>query len=234
MLFRIPQRHVFPDPGQSEPSGLLGVGGDLHPDRLLLAYRTGIFPWYSPGQPILWWSPDPRMVLDVRALEVPRSLGKRIRQRRYRITLDSAFEEVIRACGTTPRPGQNGTWLTDEMVAAYLELHRRGHAHSVEAWDADGQLVGGLYGVAIGRLYCGESMFAWAPDASKVAFVWFVRQLARWGYPLVDCQVHTAHLERFGATQVPRADDLGAVASLTAMHDRPGPWAFDPDYDCDG
>ncbi len=234
MLFRIPERHVFPKPELAEPSGLLGVGGDLHPERLLLAYRAGIFPWFSEGQPILWWSPDPRMVLPVAELEVPRSLGKVIRQRRYTITLDQAFEQVLRGCATSPRPGQNGTWLTDDMVAAYVALHARGFAHSVEAWDQAGELVGGLYGVAVGRLYCGESMFARAPDASKVAFVHLVRQLERWSMPLVDCQIHTAHLARFGAREVPRERYLADVNELIDGPERPGPWSFDDDFRCDG
>jgi leucyl/phenylalanyl-tRNA--protein transferase len=234
VLFRIPEPLVFPDPTLSEPSGLLGVGGDLSAGRLLLAYRSGIFPWYSDGQPILWWSPDPRMVLHVDELEVPRSLAKRVRQGRYRITLDQAFGQVIRRCRSAPRPGQNGTWLTAEMVAGYEALHALGHAHSVEAWSPDGELVGGLYGVAVGKLYCGESMFADAPDASKVAFVHLVGQLRRWGYPLVDCQVYTEHLARFGAQEIPRVDYLKAIAALVDRPGRVGPWSFDADYTCDG
>lgn len=225
---------MFPDPSLSEPSGLLGVGGDLAVDRLLLAYRQGIFPWYSDTQPILWWSPDPRMVLETQALTVPRSLGKRIRQRRYRITLDTAFDQVIRNCKAAPRPGQDGTWLTAEMITAYIRLHHAGHAHSVEAWDADGTLVGGLYGVAIGKLYCGESMFTHAPDASKVAFVHLVRQLHRWGFPLVDCQVYTDHLARFGATEIPRDQYLRAIAPLVQDRMPVARWAFDPDFECTG
>jgi leucyl/phenylalanyl-tRNA--protein transferase len=234
VLFRIPESLVFPDPSLSEPSGLLGVGGDLSPERLLLAYKMGIFPWYSDGQPILWWSPDPRMVLATGQLRVRRSLAKRIRQRRYRITLDQAFGEVIRHCRATPRPGQDGTWLTDAMIDGYEALHARGHAHSVEAWSDDGSLVGGLYGVSVGRLYCGESMFAHAPDASKVAFVHLVRQLERWEMPLVDCQVYTDHLARFGAAEMPRAAYLQAIEPLVRAPHRPGPWAFDDDFECNG
>ncbi len=234
MLFRIPEPLVFPDPSLSEPSGLLGVGGDLSPERLLLAYRSGIFPWYSDGQPILWWSPDPRMVLATAELRVPRSLGKRIRQQRYRITMDEAFGQVIRHCKTTPRPGQDGTWLTPEMVAGYEALHAAGHAHSVEAWSDDDELVGGLYGVSVGRLYCGESMFAHAPDASKVAFVHVVRQLHRWDMPLVDCQVYTDHLARFGAVEVPRSTYLDRVATLVDQNGRAGRWRFDEDFRCTG
>ncbi len=234
MLFRIPEPLVFPDPSLSEPSGLLGVGGDLSAERLLLAYQKGIFPWYSDGQPILWWSPDPRMVLHTEALKVPRSLAKRVRQRRYRITLDQAFGQVIRNCRATPRPGQDGTWLTDDMVAGYEALHAEGHAHSVEAWGNDDALVGGLYGVSVGQLYCGESMFAHAPDASKVAFVHLVRQLHRWGVPIVDCQVYTEHLARFGATEVPRAEYLSAIEALVQAPGNVGPWSFDDDFWCNG
>ena len=233
MIFRIPERHVFPDPELAEPNGLLGVGGDLAPERVLLAYQLGIFPWYSEGQPVLWWSPDPRMVLRTDELMVRRSLAKRVRQRRYRITLDRAFAEVIEACGEVPRPGQQGTWITDDMKQAYLALHRQGFAHSVEAWRDD-ELVGGLYGVAMGRLYCGESMFARAPDASKVAFVHLARQLALWDMPLIDCQVYTDHLARFGAVEVPRTDYLHQISQLVMGPHRPGPWRFDADFHCAG
>ena len=233
MIFRIPSQHLFPDPSYADPSGLLGFGGDLEPERLMLAYRMGIFPWYSDGQPILWWSPDPRTVLETEHLHVPRSLGKRIRQRPYRITLDRAFHEVIAGCAAVPRPEQQGTWITDEMREAYLHLHALGYAHSVEAWEGDA-LVGGLYGVAVGRLYAGESMFALRPDASKIAFVHLVRQLQRWGYPLVDCQVHTMHLERFGAKEVSRATYLARCAELANQPGRLGPWSFDEGFACEG
>jgi leucyl/phenylalanyl-tRNA--protein transferase len=232
-IYRIPKAHAFPDPRESDPAGLLGVGGDLDPRRLLLGYAMGIFPWYSDGQPILWWSPDPRMVLFPGELHVPRSLGKRIRRGDYRITLDTAFDQVIVACADTPRPGQDGTWLTAEMERAYNTLHQLGFAHSCEAWDGD-RLVGGLYGVGLGRLYSGESMFAHAPDASKVAFVHLSQQLTRWGFGLIDCQVYTAHLERFGAREIPRTEYLGLIAALVDGPGRVGPWSFDPDFVCDG
>jgi leucyl/phenylalanyl-tRNA---protein transferase len=187
-----------------EPDGLLAVGGDLSEDRLLLAYRRGIFPWYGPGQPILWWSPDPRLVLFPSRLRVTRSLAKTIRKAAFSLTLDQAFDAVINACAE-PRPGQAGTWITPEMMAAYRDLHAAGYAHSVECWQ-DGRLVGGLYGVAIGRIFFGESMFARSTDASKVAFVGLVRQLSRWGFPLVDCQVHTTHLASLGAETISRRE----------------------------
>jgi leucyl/phenylalanyl-tRNA---protein transferase len=231
VIFRIPDAHVFPDPSRADPSGLLGVGGDLDPERLLLAYRMGIFPWYSdPEGPILWWSPDPRTVLWTTHLQVPRSLAKRIRRQPYRLTLDRAFEEVVDRCARVPRPGQDGTWITPEMRAAYVRLHALGHAHSVEAWEGDA-LVGGLYGVAVGRLFAGESMFADRPDASKIAFVHFVRQLAAWDVPLVDSQVHTAHLERFGAVEIPRSEYLACCRALASEPSRLGPWSFDPPSD---
>lgn len=234
MIYRIPRAHIFPDPALADPSGLLGVGGDLVPERVLAAYRVGIFPWYSEGQPILWWSPDPRMVLEPSGLQVRRSLAKRIRQRRYRITLDTAFDDVVHHCATVSRPGQQGTWITSAMARAYSHLHALGHAHSAEAWDRDGELVGGLYGVAVGRLYCGESMFSFAPDASKVCFVHLIRQLEAWGFPLVDCQVHTDHLAQFGAHEVRRADFLRRLDALVAEPGRPGPWRFDPDLEVRG
>lgn len=232
-VYRIPRQHLFPDPRDADPSGLLGVGGDLDPDRILLAYHLGIFPWFSEGQPILWWSPDPRLVLDPPDLRVPRSLGKRIRQQRYRITFDLAFSEVIGRCRNTRRPGQPGTWITDGMQRAYEALHARGHAHSVEAWDGDA-LVGGLYGVAVGALFAGESMFADAPDASKVAFVHAVRQLERWGCPRIDCQVHTEHLERFGAVEISRDRYLDELAVFASGSLPTGRWRFDDDFVCDG
>ena len=228
MIFRIPQQHLFPDPALADPSGLLGVGGDLDPERVLTAYRSGIFPWYSQGQPILWWSPDPRMVLFTEELRIQRSLAKRIRQQRYRITLDRAFAEVVERCALTARPDQRGTWITTEMSEAYAHLHALGHAHSVEAWEGD-ELVGGLYGVAVGRLFSGESMFATAPDASKIAFVHLVTQLREWGFPLIDCQVHTPHLERFGAREIPRRDYLAALRDVLTYPNRIGRWDFDAD-----
>ena len=225
-VFRLDRRLAFPPPEMAEESGLLAVGGDLRPERLLLAYSRGIFPWYAPGQPILWHSPDPRMVLKAEELRVPRSLAKTIRKGPFRLTLDTAFSRVIAGCGSVPRPGQPGTWITPAMKEAYVGLHRQGLAHSVEAW-AEERLVGGLYGVSLGAVFFGESMFARAPDASKVAFVALVRQLARWGIGLVDCQVYTEHLARFGAVEWPRRRFLAALEGALARPTRPGPWRFD-------
>src|SRR5687767_5187728 len=183
-----------------EPNGLLAAGADLSLPRLIEAYENGIFPWYSDGQPLLWWSPDPRMVLFPEELEIPRSLRKRLARRDYEVTADTAFEEVIRGCAE-PRRGHDGTWITEEMIAAYVRLHRAGHAHSVETW-IEGRLAGGLYGVALGRMYYGESMFTRVPDASKIALVHLVRQLERSGFGMIDCQMATAHLARFGAREI--------------------------------
>jgi leucyl/phenylalanyl-tRNA--protein transferase len=223
-VYRLDERLVFPPPDHAE-DGLLAVGGDLRPERLVLAYSQGIFPWYQRG-PILWHSPDPRMVLLADRLRVPRSLAKTIRRKPYALTLDTAFARVISACASVRRPGQRSTWITPAMKEAYVELHRRGLAHSAEAWR-DGKLVGGLYGVSLGAAFFGESMFALAPDASKVAFVALVEQLRRWGITLVDSQVYTDHLARFGAVEWPRREYLAALRRALAAPTRSGPWAFD-------
>jgi leucyl/phenylalanyl-tRNA--protein transferase len=206
----------------AEPNGLLAAGGALTPARLVDAYRRGIFPWYSRGQPVLWWSPDPRMVLFTAEFRVRRSLAKRVRQRPYEIRVDTAFERVIRACAA-PRPDQDGTWITPEMIDAYVGLHRTGVAHSVEAWR-DGELAGGLYGIALGRVFFGESMFARESDASKVALVHLVDKLGRDGVPLVDCQQETAHLAGFGARPIPRRTFAALLAELIHSDAPPVPW----------
>jgi leucyl/phenylalanyl-tRNA--protein transferase len=225
-VFRLDDRLVFPPAHLADDSGLLAIGGDLRPERLLLAYSHGIFPWYERGQPILWHSPDPRMVLLADRLRVPRSLAKAVRKAPFRLTLDTAFADVIEGCASTKRPGQRGTWITPAMRKAYTDLHRRGVAHSVEAWRGD-TLVGGVYGVCLGAVFFGESMFTRVPDASKLAFVALVRQLVRWGITLVDCQVHTEHLSRFGAEEWPRREFLAALEQALARPTRPGPWRFD-------
>lgn len=226
-IFRLPRdAAVFPDPRHAEPDGLLAVGGDLSPRRLLAAYREGIFPWFDEDSPILWWSPDPRLVLFPDELHVSRSLQRTIRRGRYRVTADEAFGRVIRACSAKERPDQDGTWITEEMVAAYEELHQLGYAHSFEAWEADA-LVGGLYGVTLGRAFFGESMFSDAADASKVAFVIAVRWLAAHGVRLVDCQVRTEHLLRFGAREVPRELFLAELARVVRGPSMLGRWSLD-------
>lgn len=185
-----------------EPNGLLAAGGDLSADRLIEAYRHGCFPWFQEGQPILWWSPDPRTVLFPEELHVSRSLAKVMRQAHYQVTFDQDFAAVIKACAA-PRLYADGTWITDSMQAAYLELHRRGHAHSVEVWS-NGELVGGLYGLAMGQLFFGESMFSRADNASKVGFATLVERLVAWGFVLIDCQVPTDYLHSFGAREIAR------------------------------
>jgi leucyl/phenylalanyl-tRNA--protein transferase len=202
----------FPDPSCAleEPDGLLAVGGDLSPARLLNAYRQGIFPWYSEGEPILWWSPNPRAVLFPEQLKISRSLRKTLRKQPFRVTVDEAFASVIEACSESriDKDGsQSGTWITTEMKKAYIELHRIGFAHSVECWEGD-ELVGGLYGVSMGKVFYGESMFARRSDASKVAFTHLVKQLMAWDFALIDCQVHTDHLASLGAVDIPREQFL--------------------------
>lgn len=201
-IYRLDQFIAFPPVHHAE-DGLLAVGGDLRTERLLLAYRSGIFPWYSEGEPLLWWSPDPRMVLYPEEFYCSQRLRRTIRQGRFSVTLDQAFPAVIHACGETPRPGQDGTWITPEMEGAYVELHRQGHAHSIECWESD-QLVGGLYGVALGGCFFGESMFSHQDNASKVAMFALTRAALAWGIPLIDCQVANPHLLSLGAREISR------------------------------
>lgn len=213
------ENQKFPDVNLAlrEPDGLLALGGDLSPERLLAAYRKGIFPWYNEGQPILWWSPDPRAVLLPSRVKISRSLHKTLKQCRYRITMDQAFREVMEG-RAAPRKGASDTWITPAMIEAYNELHARGYAHSVETWR-DGRLVGGLYGVALGRVFFGESMFSRSADASKVALVHLVQQLEVWGYGLIDCQVYNDHLASLGAELIPREE---FIRSLRHWIDQPG------------
>ncbi|MDQ3259924.1 MAG: leucyl/phenylalanyl-tRNA--protein transferase [Pseudomonadota bacterium] len=210
------------------PSGLLAAGADLSLKRLIQAYRRGIFPWFSPGEPILWWSPDPRMVLFPNALKVSRSLQKALRNQAYKIRVDTSFRAVISACAESPRDGQSGTWITDEMIDAYCALHDEGIAHCVETW-IDGELVGGLYGIALGRVFYGESMFTRATDASKIAFVHLIRQLQRWQFGVIDCQMRTDHLARFGALEIARSDFSALLMKLVnCVHPATTrPWKFD-------
>jgi leucyl/phenylalanyl-tRNA--protein transferase len=220
----------FPDPSASDERGLLAYGGDLEAERLLAAYAQGVFPWYSEA-PILWFSPDPRLVLRPDELHVGRSLAKRVRARPFALRMDTAFEEVIHACSEVPRPDQGGTWITVEMIEAYIALHELGFAHSVEAWDLMGddgeRLVGGLYGVSLGRAFFGESMFALESDASKIAFVALARQLDIWNFDFIDCQVETSHLTRFGATEWPRNQFLEALDATLKTDTRRGIWTFE-------
>jgi leucyl/phenylalanyl-tRNA---protein transferase len=217
---------AWPSLEKTRADGIVAIGGDLKPERLLGAYKRGIFPWYNEGQPILWHSPDPRFVLVPKELHVAKSLAKTLKKRPYRVTLDTSFEEIIDGCATTERPHQHGTWITRDMREAYLRLHDQGFAHSVEAW-ADGKVVGGLYGVSLGGAFYGESMFARAPDASKVAFATLVRQLEAWGFLVIDCQQQTHHLERFGARLWPRSLFFRELTRALAAPTRRGRWSFD-------
>ena len=221
----------FPDIALAlrEPDGLLAVGGDLSVERLLAAYQRGIFPWYSGDQPILWWSPDPRSVLFPDKLHISRSLRKTLRKSHFKITMDTAFAEVIDACGQ-PRAGDPGTWITDEMQQAYIRFHQAGHAHSVECW-LNNKLAGGLYGVAIGKVFFGESMFSKTTDASKVAFVLLVQQLQRWQFGLIDCQIQSAHLDKFGAELIPRSEFISHLYTLCRQETHQGQWRMDNDLD---
>lgn len=218
----VPGSLDFPSPHLAGPDGLLAIGGDFRPERLISSYSQGIFPWmvYS-GEPV-WFSPDPRMVLEPHRLYVQRSLSKVIRKGAFRLTLDTAFADVVQRCREVSRPGQRGSWITRRYIDGFTALHELGLAHSVESWVGD-ELVGGLYGLALGRVFFGESMFSLRPDASKVAFATFVTQLSRWGYRLIDCQQETDHLRRFGAEPWPRARFLEAlgreVASAPARAD---------------
>ncbi len=209
---------------EEEPNGLLAMGGDLTVPRLLNAYRKGIFPWYSPGQPILWWSPDPRTVLSPGRVVISRSLAKSIRNRGYTVSIDRDFPAVIQAC-SAPRHEEDGTWITDEMAAAYTQLHQAGYAHSVEIWQ-DGHLAGGLYGVSIGRIFFGESMFSSARDASKVALVYLCERLHDWNFSLIDCQVYTGHLVSLGAEEIPRSRFVEILDR--SVSEPPGDAAWDP------
>ncbi len=223
---------VFPplERALTDPNGLIALGGDLSPTRLLNAYRHGIFPWYSRGEPIMWWSPNPRCVFTPDQIHVSRSLHKALNKKDYSVTLDTRFETVIQACAET-RSGQRGTWITAEMVAAYTRLHYEGWAHSAEVWR-DGSLVGGIYGVAIGDAFFGESMFSRVTNGSKLAFVWLSRQLAAWGYTLLDGQVPSPHLYSLGAVDIPRDRFMEILTAALQHPTRTGPWTFDIKVPC--
>lgn len=231
MIYRLdnttPQQR-FPDPAQAEeePNGLLAVGGDLHPQRLLNAYATGVFPWYSDDQPILWWSPDPRTVLYPEDIHVSRSLRKQMRRGGCQLRIDSDFEQVIRTCAE-PRRDEAGTWLVPEMQEAYLTLHRLGYAHSIELWQGD-TLVGGLYGVALGAAFFGESMFSRIPSASRITMVYLCARMAAVGGRLIDCQVFNPHLARMGAREIPRSQFLAELATALRQPIDPNAWLVEP------
>jgi leucyl/phenylalanyl-tRNA--protein transferase len=225
MIHRLGNSDGFPplELALREPNGLLCAGGDLTPQRIVQAYVNGIFPWYSPGEPILWWSPDPRMVLFPAQFRISRSLRKTLRQGNYRVRLDTSFEAVIQACAQKRRPGQTGTWITPEIQTAYVRLHELGYAHSVETW-IDERLAGGLYGIAIGKMFYGESMFAHIADASKIAIAHLARFLDEQGFGMIDCQMNTAHLAALGAREISRGEFIHDLRRLTAIQPLCGRW----------
>jgi len=232
MIVTVPLLHPradapFPPPGTAlrKPAGLLAMGGDLSPQRLLCAYRQGIFPWYDEGRPLLWWSPDPRMVFRTDAVHLSRRFRRSLRASEWMVRMDGAFSEVIGLCAEIPREKERGTWITADMRAAYANLHQQGFAHSVEVLSSCGRLVGGLYGLSIGQMFFAESMFSVESGGSKVALAALARRLSEWGWPLIDAQLENPHLERMGATSWPRARFLDAIAPLVAMEEPCGNWA---------
>jgi leucyl/phenylalanyl-tRNA--protein transferase len=222
-IFRLVEDMVFPPPDYADPSGLIAVGGDLSSERLLEAYRVGIFPWYSDDQPILWWSPDPRFILEPDEFRISHSLQKTLQRKLFQVTFDRVFEEVIAACATVPREGQRGTWITPEMHDAYIRLHGLGFAHSVETW-LGGKLVGGLYGVSLGKAFFGESMFHHSTDASKVALATLVEKLKSWGFHFIDSQMTTEHMISLGAKEIPRRIFLKRLQSALRHSTKRGKW----------
>jgi leucyl/phenylalanyl-tRNA--protein transferase len=222
-IYRLIDEPVFPPPEQAEPDGLLAIGGDLSTERLILAYQSGIFPWYEEGQPLLWWSPDPRLVLEPEDFHISKRLGQAIKNRKFKVTFDRAFASVIQSCATIPRKGQTGTWITTEMQEAYIYLHQLGIAHSVESWFG-GELVGGVYGVSLGRCFFGESMFSKESDASKIALAVLVQQLKEWEFHLIDAQVTSRHLQSLGAKEIPRRLFLERLKSAMSFPTIKGKW----------
>ena len=222
-IFRLLDDLVFPPPDYADPSGLIAVGGDLSSERLLEGYRVGIFPWYSEDQPILWWSPDPRFVLELDQFKISRSLSKTLRRRIFHVTFDRVFEDVIAACATVSREDQSGTWITPEMKEAYIKLHGLGYAHSVEAWF-EGNLAGGLYGVSLGKAFFGESMFHRKTDASKVALAVLVEKLRRWNFHFIDAQQATEHMSSLGAKEISRRIFVKKLRSALRHSTKRGKW----------
>jgi len=222
-IFRLSNALEFPPPRFADADGLLAIGGDLSQERLLLAYRLGIFPWFLEGEPYLWWSPDPRLVLYPEELIISKSLQKTIRKNNFQVTFDTAFDRVIRSCAHTRLQNNEDTWIVPEMIDAYCGLHRSGYAHSVEAWYDD-TLAGGLYGIGLGRCFFGESMFSHKSNASKVAFVHLIERLKNQSYALIDCQVSTAHLKRFGAREIPRELFLQQIEQAVKWPTDKGQW----------
>lgn len=224
-VFQLSDDLVFPPPEMAEDNGLLAIGGDLSPQRLMLAYLMGIFPWFSEGDPILWWSPSPRLILELPDFRVAKRLQRVIDQGRFDIKVDTAFRQVIESCAETPRPIGEGTWITPEMTEAYCRLHDLGFAHSVEAWQGD-ELAGGLYGIALGAVFFGESMFARVTDSSKVAMAALVSRLGKWDFDFIDCQVRTEHLVSLGAKEIAGDEFRTRLAKAVSRPSRKGKWRF--------
>jgi leucyl/phenylalanyl-tRNA--protein transferase len=222
-VFQLTDKLIFPPPELAEENGLLAIGGDLSPERLLLAYRTGIFPWYSEGEPILWWSPSPRLVIFPDEFRTPKRLSRFLRRETYSITIDHAFRQVITACSSTGERRAKGTWITNEMIDAYCRLHDMGFAHSIECWHGD-ELVGGLYGIALGGIFFGESMFSSRPDSSKTALVHLMKKLREWDFDLIDCQMRTEHLLQFGAREIPGEEFRKLLNRSMSRPDSEGSW----------
>lgn len=225
-IYRLFEEPIFPDPEEADPDGLLAVGGDLSPQRLLNAYCNGIFPWYAEDSPILWWATNPRLVLKPEDFHIPRSLRRVMNKNLFTFTMDKDFKSVIEGCAQAPRPDQEGTWIVEEMKEAYILLHELGYAHSVEVWQ-EGDLVGGLYGVSLGSGFFGESMFYSVPDASKAAFCILVEQLKAWGFSFIDCQQTTHHLIRFGAREMQRFRFMAMLREAMEVPTREGKWQLD-------
>ena len=222
-VFQLTNKLIFPSAELAEDNGLLAVGGDLSPERLLLAYRNGIFPWYSEGDPILWWSPSPRLVIFPADFKIPKRLSRLMRQEKFSITIDHAFRQVIAACASTDKRREKGTWITNDMLVAYCQLHDKGYAHSIECW-LDDELAGGLYGISLGGIFFGESMFSVQPNSSKIALVHLLKKMQEWDFDLLDCQMKTEHLMQFGAKEIPGNEFQEILAISIESTGHKGKW----------
>jgi len=222
-IYKLPEEPVFPHPDEATEDGLLAIGGDLSPQRLVAAYANGIFPWYSENDPILWWTPDPRMILFPQNFKISKSLKQALNKSIYELRIDTAFEQVINNCKSIPRKYEEGTWITEEMKSAYIHLHKLGLAHSFESWQ-NNNLVGGLYGISLGKAFFGESMFQKATDASKVAFYHLSQFCLKWNFGLIDCQLPNDHLESMGAVEIPRSDFLNLLDKALKEKTKQGIW----------